>query len=317
VVKSRWLLPDHLGPSGAPVWSQPTIDVQRQRIYVGTGENYSSPATDTSDAILAFDMNTGAMVWKQQFVRGDAWNVSCVVPGHINCPSEQGDDLDFGAPPILVEVAGRDYVLAGQKSGNIFALDPDVGGALLWSQKAGAGNKGGGIHIGMAVDPIRGVLYVPISDRPVGFLGDSSDGEPKPSIQAFDIQSGELLWATDAPGDCLDRSGGDHKPQSIAGCFRGFSAPVTATENIVFAPTLDGHIRAFDARNGSQLWHFDTRRDYAAVNGSKASGGAIDIGGAYLDGGQLFISSGYGLVSQIPGNAFMVFEVTAKTDDAP
>ena len=32
------------GPSGAAVWSAPTIDVQRQALYVATGDNYSEPA---------------------------------------------------------------------------------------------------------------------------------------------------------------------------------------------------------------------------------------------------------------------------------
>ena len=41
-------------PSGAPIWSSPTIDSKRSQVYVGTGENYSSPADGNSDAIIAF-----------------------------------------------------------------------------------------------------------------------------------------------------------------------------------------------------------------------------------------------------------------------
>ncbi len=302
VFESRWLLPDHRGPSGAPVWSQPTLDIKRQRLYVGTGENYSSPATDTSDAILAFDLESGKLLWKQQFTRGDAWNVACVAPGHHNCPAERGGDLDFGAPPILVTADGRDYLLAGQKSGRVFALDPEDG-ALLWTQAPGGGGKAGGVHFGMAVDPGRGLLYVPISDRDVGrTLGDSSLGAPRPSLHAIDIASGAYRWSIESPADCLDGDG-----DAIDGCYRGFSAPVTVAGDLVFAPTLDGVLRAFHADSGKQLWQFNTMRSFTAVNGGRAKGGTIDLGGAYIAEGELYLSSGYELVNQIGGNAFIAF----------
>lgn len=305
VTKKRLLLPDMRGPSGAPVWSQPTLDVSRNRIYVGTGENYSSPATDTSDAIIAFDLDTGEMLWHQQFLASDAWNVSCEVLVETNCPKERGVDLDFGAPPILARVANRDFILAGQKNGAVYALDPDNGGELIWSHKPGTGGKLGGVHFSMAVDQQRGVLYVPISDRPVKALGDNPAGIPNPSLHAFDIKTGETLWATPAPDVCINDKG-----KQVKGCYPGLSAAITATENLVFAPSLDGHVRVFDAHSGAHIWAFDTRQRFASVNGKDAKGGAIDLGGVYLDDGQLFITSGYGVFDQKPGNAFIVMEVS-------
>ncbi|NQX89554.1 MAG: PQQ-binding-like beta-propeller repeat protein [Halioglobus sp.] len=302
VTESRFLLPDRKGPSGAPVWSHPTLDPTRRRLYVGTGENYSSPATDTSDAILAFDLDTGKLIWKQQFTQDDAWNVACVVKGHPNCPEENGGDLDFGAPPILVTVNGQDYLLAGQKSGGVFALDPEDG-SLLWERHLGSGGKAGGIHFGMAVDPLRGTLFVPISDRDVGrLLGDSGNGDPLPSLHALDIQTGETRWAIDSPADCLNAHG-----EWIDSCYRGLSAPTSVAGDIVFAPSLDGVLRAFHADTGAALWSYDTYRQFPAVNGGMAEGGAIDLGGAYVADGEIFLSSGYGLVDQIPGNAFILF----------
>jgi polyvinyl alcohol dehydrogenase (cytochrome) len=53
------------GPSGAPIWSSPTIDTKRGLLYVTTGDNYSSPATATSDAVRALDLKTGQVVWSQ------------------------------------------------------------------------------------------------------------------------------------------------------------------------------------------------------------------------------------------------------------
>ena len=303
VTRSRFLLPDHRGPSGAPVWSHPAIDPVRRQLYVGTGENYSSPATDTSDAILAFDLDTGKMVWKRQFTSADAWNVACVVPGHYNCPEEKGEDLDFGAPPILASVNGRDYLLAGQKSGLVVALDPETG-VTHWTRRLGSGGKAGGVHFGMAADPGRGTLYVPINDRDVGaMLGNSWRGTPRPSLHALDIETGETRWDVDSPADCLEPGG----EELIDGCHRGLSAPTTVAGDIVFAPTLDGVLRAFHADTGEQLWTFDTHRQFAAVNGGFAEGGAIAVGGAYVTGGEIFLSSGYALVDQLPGNAFILF----------
>ena len=150
------------------------------------------------------------MIWKRQFTRSDAWNVACVVPGHHNCPEEDGEDLDFGAPPILATVNGRDYLLAGQKSGRVFALDPGDG-ATLWTRKVGSGGKAGGVHFGMARIPGRGIVYVPISDRDVGrLLGDSGSGKPRPSLHALDIETGETRWAIDSPADCLEPAAARH-----------------------------------------------------------------------------------------------------------
>ena len=306
LVKENLLWPDHYGPSGAPVWSQPTLDTKRNRLYVGTGENYSSPSTDTSDAIVALDLATGEMLWHRQFLASDSWNIACESPLDSNCPSERGVDLDFGAPPILVTIGGRDIILAGQKNGAVYALDPDQNGKLIWQHKPGTGGKLGGIHFSMGVDEARGVLYVPISDRPVTILGQNPEGEPNPSLHAYDIASGKKIWSTPAPNICIDDDG-----ESIDGCYPGLSAAVTVTENLVFAPSLDGHIRVFDAHSGAHIWDFDARGEFAAVNAKKASGGAIDLGGVYLDNGQLFVNAGYGTFDHPAGNAFIVLEITA------
>jgi polyvinyl alcohol dehydrogenase (cytochrome) len=306
LVKENLVWPDHYGPSGAPVWSQPTLDAKRNRLYVGTGENYSSPATDTSDSIVALDLATGEMLWHQQFLAADAWNIACESPLDSNCPAERGVDLDFGAPPILVTIAGRDIILAGQKNGAVYALDPEQNGKLLWQQKPGTGGKLGGIHFSMGVNEARGVLYVPISDRPIEILGQNPPGTPNPSLHAYDIASGKQLWSTPAPDIC---TGDDGEP--VDGCHPGLSAAITVTENLVFAPSLDGHIRVFDAHSGVHIWEFDARGKFAAVNASTASGGAIDLGGVYLDKGQLFVNAGYGTFDQPPGNAFIVLQVAA------
>ncbi|MGH9574497.1 MAG: PQQ-binding-like beta-propeller repeat protein [Candidatus Acidiferrales bacterium] len=54
------------GPSGAAVWSTPTFDEKLKAIYIATGDNYSKPTTNTSDAVMALDAKTGQILWTRQ-----------------------------------------------------------------------------------------------------------------------------------------------------------------------------------------------------------------------------------------------------------
>lgn len=287
----------NFGPSGAPVWSSPTVDAKRGLLYIGTGENYSSPANDKSDAIIALDLGTGRIHWVQQMLRGDAWNASCgrqAYNNNINCPKEDGPDLDFGAPPILAKAEdGRDIILAGQKSGMIYALDPDRGGKLLWQQRAGMGGFNGGVHWGMAANDTT--LFAGIADTP-GNKG--AVGPPRQGMHAFDIATGKPLWSTIEPYVCEEDK---HE------CRTALSAGVTLTDGIVFAGALNGILRAYAIEDGRILWTTDTRRDWPTVNGVKGYGGAIDSAGPVVAGGYLIVNSGYDKFGQISGNVLLVF----------
>ena len=117
------------GPSGAAVWSAPTVDVERNTLYVATGDSYSNPAADTSDAVIALDLNTGRMQWHRQLTANDAYITGCSTGRSINCPDDHGPDHDFGQSPILVRLANGERILAiAQKSGVVHALDPDHDG---------------------------------------------------------------------------------------------------------------------------------------------------------------------------------------------
>ena len=144
------------GPSGAGVWSAPTVDPMRHMLYVTTGDNYSAPATTTSDAILGLDLATGHVLWSRQVTPGDVFNSGCVAGVNgPNCPEEgtRGPDYDFGSSAILVKAAqGRDLLVAGQKSGMVYALDPDRKGEIVWTQRVGKGGTIGGVQWGMASD---------------------------------------------------------------------------------------------------------------------------------------------------------------------
>jgi polyvinyl alcohol dehydrogenase (cytochrome) len=182
------------GPSGAIIWSTPTIDPKRNVAYAGTGENVSWPATDTSDAIIAYDLDTGAKRWVFQATKADIWNYACGRKA-ANCdwPGEyHSPDHDFGATSMLIERSdGSELVIAGQKSGVVWALNPD-NGSLVWSNKVGRGSANGGVHWGMAYDGQR--IFVPNNDsnRPAAPEENPAWG---PGISAVNAMTGEIEWS--------------------------------------------------------------------------------------------------------------------------
>jgi polyvinyl alcohol dehydrogenase (cytochrome) len=286
-----------LAPSGAPVWNTPAIDAPRGVLYVGTGENYSSPASDTSDALLAFRLADGALAWHAQKTTGDAWNVACMLPDNPNCPVENGPDVDFGAGVIILrDPAGRDLLLAGQKSGAVYGVDPDLRGRIVWARKVGRGGIQGGVHFGMATDGER--LFVPISD-----MRDEHDGrrhtEPsRAGLYALDPRTGAELWAAPADDVCAGRQF----------CDPGISAAITAIPGAVLAGHMDGRLRAYAAGSGKLLWEVDTTREWSTVSGEVARGGSFGGGaGPMVVDGKVFAVSGYGLYFHMPGNVLLVF----------
>ena len=283
------------GPSGAPVWSAPTIDAARGLLYFGTGENYSMPASNLSDAIVALRLSDGRIAWANQTLQGDTWNAACEY-GEINCPGIRGPDFDFGAPPILTTLAnGQDIILAGQKSGMVYAMDPENNGRTLWAIRAGMGGYKGGIHWGMASD--GETLFVGVADTP-GHR--QSVGPARSGIHAYDPATGEPRWARLERGRC---------EEARMRCWAAASAPVTATDELVLVGGLDGVLRIHSSRSGELLWSYDTVRVYDTVNGVAAKGGSIDSSGPVLIDGKLILNSGYDKFREIPGNALIVFDL--------
>jgi polyvinyl alcohol dehydrogenase (cytochrome) len=299
VTDTRWLFIEKKGPSGAPVWQAPVVDARRGLLYFATGENYSDPPTDTSDAVFAVALSDGSVRWHHQFTEGDAWNAACGA-GWLdgNCPEADGPDYDFGAPPILARTPyGRELLYAGQKSSMVYAMEPGTG-ELVWQQRVGRGGKLGGIHWGMAVNEKLGLLYVPVSDR--GGAGPhEGDNATARGLHALSLQDGSVRWSVPEPGNCEGREG----------CFPGISAAILATDDLVIGGGLDGGLSAYAADSGERLWYYDTWKAYEAVNGLETEGGPLDVHGPLIVGDMLFITSGYQSFGQKGGNAFLAFRL--------
>ena len=285
---------DFYGPSGAPVWCSPTVDVKRGLLYIGTGENYTYPPTKTSDAVQALDLKTGKLVWSYQGTQSDTWNLAC--PDDPNCPDKAGPDLDFGMAPLLVrQEDGKDILIAGQKSGVVHALTPD--GKLIWQKRIGKGGALGGIHWGMTAD--GKYVYAANADNIYALDRRDSLLKPTPGIYALDIKTGNVVWKTPTP--ICDTS--------VKGCLSSNSAAPTLVPGIVFAGALDGHLRAYSAKDGKIIWDFNTVRDFETANKIKGRGGALDGSAPLVSNGMVFVNSGYGMFGEMPGNVLLAFEV--------
>jgi polyvinyl alcohol dehydrogenase (cytochrome) len=279
----------YYGPAGAAVWSPPTVDIKRRVIYVATGNNYSSPSTDTSDAVLALNMETGKILWHRQFTPKDLWNSGCVAEMKDNCPETRGDDYDFGAPPVLKTLGGgKQILLLAQKSGVIYALDPDAGGRLLWKRRIGKGGPLGGIEWGGAAD--NHLAYYPLSDF------DDNNPSAGGGLFALNLRTGKQAWHSAPP-----------KPACVGafGCSAAQMAPPTVIPGVVFAGSLDGHLRAYDSRNGHVIWDFNTAQEYHTTNGLKAHGGSMNGSGPTVVGGMVFVNTGY--TNAMDGNVVLAF----------
>jgi polyvinyl alcohol dehydrogenase (cytochrome) len=283
------------GPSGAPIWTSPNIDKKRRYVYIGTGENYSSPADDSSDAIIAYNIDTGKEVWRRQTLSGDAWNLACMAKDNPNCPEENGPDLDYSASSISIDLGYRDILVAGQKSGVVYGLDPDTG-EILWSNALSGGGTQGGVHFGMASE--GETVYVPLHD-----MEQTNDGkiyeDLKPGVHSVDAKTGELLWSKINPNNCGD----------IKFCDPGVSAALTAIPGAVIAGHQDGKIRIYDKEDGEILWSFDALREFESVSGVPASGGGFSGPGSAVRNGYMAMNSGYGIYYHMPGNSLLLFSV--------
>jgi polyvinyl alcohol dehydrogenase (cytochrome) len=281
-----------VGPSGVPVWNTPVIDPQRNALYFGTGNNYSPPATTLSDSIIALDMTTGKIKWRRQQTENDIWNGTCRRSDReaAACPDAESPDVDFSSSPVLTTSrSGQPILVTGNKSGMIWALDPDHQGKLIWEQQVGQGSSGGGVLWGLAIDAER--VYVPN-----GFF-DAKSPDQSGGMAAIELSTGRPIWSTPNP-PCGERKA----------CKPSHAAAVTAIPGAVFSGTMDGQFYAYEADTGKILWQFNSAQDFTTVNGIKANGGSMSNAGATVVAGMLFVQSGYSHHGAIiPGNVLLAF----------
>jgi polyvinyl alcohol dehydrogenase (cytochrome) len=310
------------GPSGGSVWNSPSIDLKRNRLYVGTGEANSAPAHRNTDALISFDLSTGKELWSFQAVPHDVYNVGCGRTGNgiKNCATEKETvyrDVDFGASTILATTPdGRDLVLGGQKSGDLWAMDPDTG-KLVWHRQLGTGWAMGGIHWGIAADETH--VYAPITSPgehlPAQTIAGRSFPERKPDasirtgVYAVNLADGSIDWSFEITPDCTPE-----RRKFVDRCQHvyGPSAAPAVIGDYLIVGALDGRMYMLDRKTGALTWQYDTAREFATLNGVEANGASIDNAGIIAVNGLLILSSGYGLFGQGPGNVLLAFKPGRK-----
>lgn len=275
-------------PAGGGVWNSPTLDPKRRALYIGTGDSYTEPAPKTTDAILALDLDTGKILWVAQDTPNDAWLVGCAGATHPeNCPKDLGPDHDFGASPILKTLAnGRTILIAGQKSGNVWAHDPDQKGAVVWRTALVANTTefGGKIVWGGA------------ADEQAAYFGLGPGG-----IGAVQLRDGERRWFQ------------PFQPAPTVAQHPGQEGALAAIPDAIFSGGWDGVVRALATADGHVLWEYNTVREFQTVNGVVAKGGSISVSGPTVAGGTLFVGSGYvGVRNGMPGNVLLAFAAEPK-----
>lgn len=278
------------GPAGAAISATPTIDNPRNALYVTTGGSANGLEQSLTDAVVAFNLADGKLRWVKQLLR----------------PEAGAAGAGFTSSPVLRTLAaGNQVLLAGQKSGMVYALDPDHGGEILWQTKigdaavaaapgavpvaasAGVPGSAGGVAWGSAADHRN--LYVAISGllaQPANSLG---------SLTALDLRTGTVRWHNPAPQPAC--TWGEHN------CSHAQSQAVTVMPGSAFSGSMDGHLRAYSTIDGKILWDFDTAKDFQTNNGIKASGGPLDHGGATIVNGSVYVNS---------GNTLLAFSVDGK-----
>ncbi|MEO8097550.1 MAG: PQQ-binding-like beta-propeller repeat protein [Acidobacteriota bacterium] len=275
------------GPAGASIWSAPTIDIKRGRIYASTGNSYTGVDVPTSDAVVAFDLRTGSMLWTKQVTAGDNWLPGC--PRGPLCPEKPGDDYDLASSPALVTVGGRDLIVVGQKSGALWGLDPDKNGDVVWQQKVG---QGGGL--------MGGIMWGPAMDAQTAYVGVADPGrqDGTPGLYAINMADGSRKWISPPPAGPGNSTAQPTAPSLIPG--------------VVFSATFGGRLRAHQAATGEVVWEYETNRPFETVNGVTAKGGAMDGAGPAIANGMVVMTSGMGFGGGVAGNVLLAFSVDGK-----
>jgi polyvinyl alcohol dehydrogenase (cytochrome) len=277
----------HYGPAGGAVWAAPTIDARHHALYIGTGDAYTEPSGKNTDAVMALDMETGKILWSVQDTEDDVWLAGCGTGSTVNtaglsknCPEPLGPDYDFGSSMILRTLPdGHRVLVAAQKSGMVWAHDPDHEGKLLW--KAQLVDK---LALGM-------MTFGGAADEQNAYFGLRSGG-----IAAVSLKTGKKEWFTPLPGA---------RPGDTS---QGQTAALTVIPGVVFSGGWDGTLRALSTEDGREIWNVNTARDFDTVNGVKAHGGSMSSSGPTIVAGRVFVGSGYLFNDgSLPGNVLLMF----------
>lgn len=259
-----WQNPESAQHGGGPSWSHYALDVRTPTLFVPVGNaapdfhpEMRPGANLFTSSLVALDPNTGKLKWWYQLVKND-WH-----------------DRDTLAV-ALYDVSGKRLVATAGKDGVLHGLEANTGKHLFQvpvtrmlnvdaplkpeGTRVCPGVNGGVEWNGPSYSPRTGLLYVPsvdwcttfklgpkpIWEATVPYTGISNGWgtfDPKSEwggwLNAVDATTGKMKWRWRAPTPMI--------------------AGVTATAgDVVFTGDLDGNFLVFDARDGRNLYSFNT-----------------------------------------------------------
>jgi polyvinyl alcohol dehydrogenase (cytochrome) len=286
--------------AGAAIWNTPTVDLKRKAIYVGTGDAYTAPASETANAVLALDYETGRRLWSRQIVANDVWISGCTPtilggpPPELrsqNCPNEaQQSIVEYDADvtaTILRTLGTRSALIVAGEFGEVYAVDPDRKGEVVWRTHLGEALPGqghAGIGVGAGADDQN--VYLPLERRTGG-------------LTALNLATGQRAWH--APGRKANCAEG------VTACSAAQHSAVTVITGAVFSGATDRMLRAYSTVDGQILWEFNTAQTFPTVNDIPGKGGSLRGPGPTVAGGMLFTGSGY--AGNVAGNVLLAFAV--------
>ena len=269
-------------PMGGSAWEDITYDPVTGLVFIGVGGATPWTPPDRganrgdelfTNSIVALKASTGEYVWHYQTTPDDAWNLEPTMPMVL-----ADIDVNGAKRRVLMEAPknGFFYVLEAATGKLInqprnfvpvnwateidFRTGRPVGNpeAEYWNKPAGAVVKPSplGAHnwVPMSYSPATGLVYIPALDLAAKMTIDrtaSSFGgqlstdmlygleEATFPLVAWDPLTQQQRWAATTEG-------------------KGIGGVLSTAGNLVFQGAADGHIRAYRATDGAELWSYDT-----------------------------------------------------------
>ncbi len=226
------------------------LDHDAEVLYFTTGRTYGGGTSPLANSIVAIDARDGALRW-----------FDAIEPHQAIDPDDPlmvvGAEDAFQAPPQLFEVmidGQRIYAVgAGHKNGTYYVYNRDDG-SPIGAARLGMAGEAGGITAAGSIGQQQLFLWSNNS-----FPMQNPAQHPM-DVAAFDLATGEAIWRR--PG-----------AQPAA-----YNTPGFLASDVYFVPSLDGTVRAYDARNGTTIWTSD---QHGGVNsGVTVASGTLLFGGA-------------------------------------
>jgi alcohol dehydrogenase (cytochrome c) len=268
--------------NGASVWTAGSYDPQLKLAYFGVGQTYDTgPVLHRvegfsndglyTDSTLAFDPDTGKLVWYFQHVHDDQWDLDWAFEQQlINLPVN-------GVSKKLVVTSGKMAIYEGMDAATgkyifskdlgiqnvIASIDPQTGEKTINPDVVIGDGKphticphpGGGRNwIATSYNAATKIIYVPMVEScmdlipaPPGNRGNLTSGvnwfiRPRPDsdgnfgrVEALNLETKKVLW--------VDRQ---RAPQS--------TGTLATAGGVVFAGSLDRYLKAYDDATGETLW---------------------------------------------------------------